>query len=495
MDNTNNPSLQDVSLPNQKVSSASQSSRDVDSNNLPVATRAEDSDSRILISNNNEDEDDSLENRLLLVVPQDRTWNMEPVAVVGYTLRQAMRAVFLPEPRRNDGRSGGTETWHGDGMVVGEPVVIDDDEGEEENHSFLDKCLDSLFRSVNCCHSDNNHAHVKDCIKMVLSILCLQISFLMWAYEQERIMTTHFVPTPRVPSGRFPSASFCVFGNRLMALLVSGAVVTYRHGVKRGLLFRNWSNYHDGGNSSSSSSWLRAFAPLALGNAISSWFQYSSLRFVSFSVQTMFKSIKIIPVMLLGRFMHGTRYSYGDYVEGILIAIGVIIFSLAQSTHYYNGSTSLIGVFYLLVFVISDAFCVQWQSTIYHTYGRRNVDTFQMMLGVNIFAILLTSITMAGDMPMVMEFLHANPTALHNLFLVAAASTFGQVVIFYFIREYGALIFTIVMTVRQVLFTCLSAVVFSHAIPRIAIFGSFVVFGTVAYQIRRNYSMAQQPEA
>ena len=212
--------------------------------------------------------------------------------------------------------------------------------------------------------------------------------------------------------------------------------------------------------------------------------------------------MKIIPVMLLGKVMHGTRYAWGEYVEALLITVGVAIFSVsARYSSFSSYGTSHVGqvikgVVYMLIYVIFIAFDCQWQHKIYNTYGRRNVDVFQMMLGVSLFSVALTTVSVvwSGETPMVTEFLQANPSAGHSLMLAAAASVMGQVAVFHFIREYGPLIFTIVMTVRQLVSIGLSAIAFSHSIPPLAIVGALVVFGTLAFQIRRNYSLARQPE-
>ena len=97
----------------------------------------------------------------------------------------------------------------------------------------------------------------------------LQISYLTWGYMQELIMTTEFTPTERVPTGRFPSAAFCVFSNRFLAVLVAIVAVRMKHGA----FFAN------------NKAPLWAFTPCALSNTMSSWSQYASLNYVSFPVQ------------------------------------------------------------------------------------------------------------------------------------------------------------------------------------------------------------------
>jgi adenosine 3'-phospho 5'-phosphosulfate transporter B2 len=48
---------------------------------------------------------------------------------------------------------------------------------------------------------------------------------------QELIMTTKFNPTENVPSGHFPSAAFCVFSNRFLAVIVATIAVRIKHGA------------------------------------------------------------------------------------------------------------------------------------------------------------------------------------------------------------------------------------------------------------------------
>ena len=88
-------------------------------------------------------------------------------------------------------------------------------------------------------------------------------------------MDKTFIATPLNPSGRFPSATFCVFSNRFFAIIVS-AIISW---VYKG--------------SFTGSVPLLSFTPCALSNTISSWCQYKALEYVGFALQTIFKSTKV----------------------------------------------------------------------------------------------------------------------------------------------------------------------------------------------------------
>lgn len=309
--------------------------------------------------------------------------------------------------------------------------------------------------------------------KFAMCFCGLQASYLTWGYMQELIMTTPFIPTARVPDGKFPSAAFCVFSNRFLAVIVALIAVRIKHGA----FFAN------------NTAPLLSFTPCALSNTMSSWSQYASLKYVSFPVQTVFKSSKIIPVMMMGKLLRGNEYPTEQYCEAALITLGVAIFSLLSKESNRENSTEFLGLIFLLMYISFDSFTSQWQDRVYSKYGRKNVDPYQMMLGVNISAICITTsgLILTGDFPIVVEFLKANPTALTYNIITAITSASGQLCIFYTIKEFGPIAFTVIMTTRQMFSICISSVVFGHHISPQAALGAILVFGVLFYQIRRKY--------
>eukprot|EP00815_Leptocylindrus_aporus_P002845 CAMPEP_0116064516 /NCGR_PEP_ID=MMETSP0322-20121206/9158_1 /TAXON_ID=163516 /ORGANISM="Leptocylindrus danicus var. apora, Strain B651" /LENGTH=264 /DNA_ID=CAMNT_0003550543 /DNA_START=138 /DNA_END=929 /DNA_ORIENTATION=- len=232
---------------------------------------------------------------------------------------------------------------------------------------------------------------VRQAMKLAFCFLGLQASYLTWGYMQELIMTTEFTPTARVPSGLFPSAAFCVFSNRFLAVIVAMICVKFR----RDSFFEK------------NSAPAYAYTPCALSNTFSSWSQYKALRYVSFPVQTVFKSSKVIPVMIMGRLLQGTEYPFSQYMEAAFITTGVAIFSLASKSGDSEKTTNMTGLLLLLTYVSCDSFTSQYQNRLYNRYGKVNIDQYQMMLGVNISAIAITisGLILSGEIPIVYEFL------------------------------------------------------------------------------------------
>lgn len=299
-------------------------------------------------------------------------------------------------------------------------------------------------------------------------------------------MSQKFEPTPLNPSGMFPSATFCVFSNRLLAIIVAYAACKYMHGTVQ------------------SSAPLMAFTPCSLSNTISSWSQYKALNYVTFSMQTIFKSTKVIPVMLMGNVLQGASYSKVEYLEAICITCGVAIFGMnkehrqkAEGEDDGDDWEEWLGMALLCAYVLCDAFTSQWQGKLYKQYGK--IDQWHMMYGVNISSIVITiaAMTVGNEWVQVAEFLYYNPTTIWFNIFTAITSATGQVAIFTTIKLYGPLVFSIIMTTRQVFSIVLSNIIFGHELPPGAYVGAVVVFGAIfhsVYRKRREKKAAKEQE-
>lgn len=373
---------------------------------------------------------------------------------------------------QNVGDSPGSMTKDDDASDQMQPLMVD---GKAPSGSEIPMGNEEKAKAEEAKNTAEFWAQV---IKFAFCFCGLQASYLTWGYMQELIMTTEFNPTDAAPDGRFPSAAFCVFSNRFLAIIVAIIAVKLKHGA---VLANNTAP-------------LIAFTPCALSNTGSSWSQYASLRYVSFPVQTVFKSSKIIPVMIMGKILKGASYPWTQYIEAFLITVGVAIFSVMSKSSDSDTTTEIIGLLYMLAYITCDCFTSQWQDKVYSKYGRANVDPYQMMLGVNTSAICITTagLILTRDFPKVFEFMGANPGVLWYNVVTAITSASGQLFIYYTIKEFGPIVFTIIMTTRQMISICISSIVFAHPIGGKALIGAIIVFGVLFYQIRRKYMARTQ---
>lgn len=110
-----------------------------------------------------------------------------------------------------------------------------------------------------------------------------------------------------------------------------------------------------------------------------------------------------------------------------------------------------------------------------------------MMYASNLVAIVLTLFALlgSGELWTSIDFLFANPDAVYDNATIAVTSATGQLFIFYTIKSFGPVVFTIIMTTRQMLSMMLSAVMFGHAMAVAGYVGSIMAFATVFARVRR----------
>lgn len=118
--------------------------------------------------------------------------------------------------------------------------------------------------------------------KLLFCFLGLQFSYVSWGFIQEHLMTKEY------SVGRFRSSTFCVFSNRLLAMVVALAVIIYKRLTSKAPIKDAPFHY---------------YAPSSISNSLSSWAQYEALKFISFPTQVLSKSCKVIPVMLVSNLL------------------------------------------------------------------------------------------------------------------------------------------------------------------------------------------------
>ncbi|KAH9297524.1 hypothetical protein KI387_029206, partial [Taxus chinensis] len=99
-----------------------------------------------------------------------------------------------------------------------------------------------------------------------------------------------------------------------------------------------------------------------------------SLEFLNYPAQIMFKSTKVLPVMIMGAFIPGLRrkYSLEEYISAILLVVGLIIFTLADAQTSPN--FHVLGVIMVCGALVMDAFLGNLQEAIF----TMNPSTTQM---------------------------------------------------------------------------------------------------------------------
>ncbi|XP_072152624.1 adenosine 3'-phospho 5'-phosphosulfate transporter 1 isoform X2 [Bemisia tabaci] len=311
------------------------------------------------------------------------------------------------------------------------------------------------FESANRASTSSNLKY--DFLMTSFCFFGLLSTYLTWGYLQEKIMTQEY----RNSNGDrqfFKDSQFLVFVNRALAVIFSGVY----------LLFTKQPRHTPP---------LYKYIYASLSNIMSSWCQYEALKFVSFPTQVLTKASKIIPVMVMGKLMSQKKYEYYEYVTAISVSIGMMFFLFGTPEDKKSGAsvTTVSGCLLLIGYVVFDSFTSNWQGALFSQYRMSSV---QMMCGVNVFSslLLLVSLVVQGSLFKSLAFMTMFPAFVYDCIIISTSSAAGQFFIFFTIENFGPVVFTIFMTVRQVLSVLLSCYSYSHTVSNISIIGVVLIF-------------------
>ncbi|XP_026316025.1 adenosine 3'-phospho 5'-phosphosulfate transporter 1 isoform X2 [Hyposmocoma kahamanoa] len=302
------------------------------------------------------------------------------------------------------------------------------------SNGCFSRCLVACFGEPNERMPDTvkplkvDETPARESLELAFCFAGLMGAYLVWGLLQEKIMTQNYV----MPDGsllRFNDSQFLVFINRLLAFTIALArLICMRKHLVVAPLYK--------------------FSFCSLTNVISAWCQYEALKYVSFPTQVLSKSCKVIPVMLMGKVVSRNKYELYEYVTAGLISVGMVLFMFgSHDDNAVSTMTTMSGFMLLALYMMCDSFTSSWQDALFMQY---NCNSMQMLCGVNLFSCLLTaSALLHHSSTMNSIALLQHPVFASDCFLLSVSSAIGQLIIYHTVSKFGAVVFTIIMTLRQ----------------------------------------------
>lgn len=186
-----------------------------------------------------------------------------------------------------------------------------------------------------------------------------------------------------------------------------------------------------------------------------------SLAFLNYPAQLMFKSTKVLPVMIMGAFIPGLRRKYPvhEYVSAVLLVVGLIVFTLADAQTSPNFSS--IGVFMISGALIMDSFLGNLQEAIF----TMNPQTTQMEMlfcsTVVGLPFLIPPMLFTGELFKAWNSCSQHLYVYGVLIFEAMATFIGQVSVLSLIAIFGAATTAMVTTARKAVTLLLSYMIFT----------------------------------
>lgn len=152
---------------------------------------------------------------------------------------------------------------------------------------------------------------------------------------------------------------------------------------------------------------------------------------------------------------------------------------------YGEVSSTWTGIMLLFLYLFFDSFTSQWQSRMFQRH--RDLSMVELMFATSAFSTVLSFVTLVHTKELypALSFVYRHSEIHLHFLLFSICSTIGQIFIFYTIKNFGAVVFTLIMTTRILLSIILSCVLYDHQVTGVGFVGLMVVLGAVLYRIKR----------
>merc|ERR550537_1187417 len=281
----------------------------------------------------------------------------------------------------------------------------------------------------------------------------------LYGVIQERVMS--------VPYGGelFKASIFLVLCNRIFAIIFATSMVAVNKEsvVNKAPLWKYFA--------------------ISLSNVAATTCQYEALKWVSFPVQMLGKSFKMMPVMIWGILISQKSYSMKDWIIAAAVTGGVTEFLMTgkiSSAHADRGD-SMYGLALLVGFLAFDGFTSTFQEKLFKEH---TTTKYNQMMYINTFSAITSVITLlvTGGFPKALGFCMKHPKVMLDASMLSAGAVGGQFFIYSMVKEFGALAFAATMNVRQVCSIIVSYIMYTKPITALQIVGLCMVFGALFYK-------------
>ncbi|KAL8144229.1 hypothetical protein V2J09_017261 [Rumex salicifolius] len=163
-----------------------------------------------------------------------------------------------------------------------------------------------------------------------------------------------------------------------------------------------------------------------------------SLAFLNYPAQIMFKSTKVLPVMIMGAFIPGLRRKYPphEYISAVLLVVGLILFTLADANTSPN--FSMIGVLMITGALVMDSFLGNIQEAIF-TLNPETTQTEMLFCSTVVgLPMLIPPMILTGELFRAWSSCSQHPYVYAVLVFEAMATFIGQVSVLSLIALFGA---------------------------------------------------------
>ncbi|XP_032874924.1 adenosine 3'-phospho 5'-phosphosulfate transporter 2 isoform X1 [Amblyraja radiata] len=185
----------------------------------------------------------------------------------------------------------------------------------------------------------------------------------------------------------------------------------------------------------------------------------TSLGYLNYPTQIIFKCCKLIPVMIGGVFIQGKRYNFTDISAALCMSFGLIWFTLADTKVTPN--FNFVGITLISMALCADAAIGNVQEKAMKLHNGSNSEMVLYSYSIGFVYILMGLFCTRGLSP-AFVFCSQHPMQTYGYaFMLSLTGYFGISFVLALIKLFGALVAVTVTTGRKAMTMCLSFLIFS----------------------------------
>ncbi|XP_045157914.2 adenosine 3'-phospho 5'-phosphosulfate transporter 2-like [Mercenaria mercenaria] len=185
----------------------------------------------------------------------------------------------------------------------------------------------------------------------------------------------------------------------------------------------------------------------------------TSVGYLNYPTQVIFKCCKLIPVMIGGVLIQGKRYSPLDVTAMLMMVVGLILFTLADNS--VSPSFNTYGVILICLALCADGLIGNFQEKTLKQFSAANSEMvfYSYSLG---FVYILVGILLLGDIVSAFKVCQLYPVQTYGYGLIFSLSGYiGLYIVLTLVKSFGALIAVTVTTCRKAVTIILSFLFFT----------------------------------
>ncbi|OHS97739.1 Adenosine 3'-phospho 5'-phosphosulfate transporter 2 [Tritrichomonas foetus] len=184
-----------------------------------------------------------------------------------------------------------------------------------------------------------------------------------------------------------------------------------------------------------------------------------SCNHLSYPTQVLFKSSKMVPLMIVGYVFMNKRYSLFEVCSVLLVTSGLIGISLSDIKA--KNTFDSIGLITIFISLICDAISSNAQDKLFSTYKCEQSETIAMTYGIGSLLLLVASIV-SGQLNNGITACIQNRELSLQVFYFAFLGAAGVQFVFLLIKSFGSLNAVMVTSLRKAFSICLSFLMFDN---------------------------------